>query len=147
MIRYVQGDLLSSDMAIIAHGCNTQGVMGSGIARQIRDKWPNVYAAYRQLYEQQGLALGTIQAVPTPDGRLVVNCMTQASFGRDGQQHVDYDAIASCIQALDQVAADRGVPEIGLPKIGAGLGGGDWRIIEGIIERNARHFRPVVYLI
>jgi O-acetyl-ADP-ribose deacetylase (regulator of RNase III) len=147
MIRYVTGDLLASDLKIIAHGCNTHGVMGSGIALQIRERWPNVYEAYRQLHQQQGLALGTTQPVSTPDGRIVVNCMTQAAFGRDGHRYADYDAIARCIQSLNQVAVDNGESVIGLPKIGAGLGGGDWTVIEGIINDNAREFIPIVYVI
>ncbi len=146
-MRYVHGDLLTSDLRIIAHGTNTHGVMGSGIALQIRNKWPNVYEAYRSLHQTQGLELGTIQPVSTPDGRIVVNCMTQPAFGRDGGRYADYDAIARCIQALNQVASDNGVVEIGLPKIGAGLGGGDWAVIEGIINSNAQEFTPIVYMI
>jgi O-acetyl-ADP-ribose deacetylase (regulator of RNase III) len=147
MIRYIKGDLLTSDLKIIAHGCNTHGIMGSGIALQIRERWPNVYQAYRQLYQEQGLQLGTIQPVATPDSRIVVNCMTQPAFGRDGGRYADYDAIAQCVHALNQVAMDHGVSEIGLPKIGAGLGGGDWTVIEGLIERNSKNFLPIVYVI
>lgn len=147
MMRYVKGDLLASDLKVIAHGTNTRGVMGSGIARQIRDRWPNVYEAYLRLHQEQGLVLGTIQPVATPDGRIVVNCMTQESFGRDGARYVSYAAIESCIHSLNAVATEHGVTEIGLPQIGAGLGGGDWRLIEGIINSNARVFDPVIYVI
>lgn len=33
-IIYKQGDLLSCPERVILHGCNAQGVMGSGIAAQ-----------------------------------------------------------------------------------------------------------------
>lgn len=144
MIRYVKGDLLASNMSVIAHGCNCHGVMGAGIARQIRERWPNVYEVYRLRHQVMGLELGTILPVRTLDGRLVVNCMTQKDLGSDGQ-YVDYDAIERCMAAMDANAQAWGVAEIGMPKIGAGLGGGDWDRIEDIIVRSAKNFMPVVY--
>lgn len=147
MIRYVKGDLLNSNLKVIAHGCNCQGVMGSGIARQIRDRWPNVYEVYNLKYQAMGLELGTILPVQTPDGRVVVNCMTQKNFGGDGRLYVDYDAIAKCISAIDASVENWDVSEVGFPMIGAGLAGGDWSLIETIIETNAKKFIPVVYVL
>lgn len=145
MIRYVTGNLLDSNMQAIAHGCNCQGVMGAGIAKQIRDRWPNVYEIYRLKHDKMGLELGSILPVRTLDDRLVINCMTQSGYGSSNQQHVDYDAIASCMAAMNDRAETWGVTEIGMPRIGAGLGGGDWERIEDIIVRSARSFIPVVY--
>ena len=42
MIRYVKGNLLDSDCTYICHQVNCKGVMNSGIAKQIRKKWPSV---------------------------------------------------------------------------------------------------------
>lgn len=145
MIRYVQGDLLNSNLKVIAHGCNCQGVMGSGIAAQIRAKWPNVYEVYKLKHTTMGLELGTILPVCTLDGRLVINCMTQDNFGRSGDRFVSYEAVESCMTLLNENAPGWGVAEIGMPKIGAGLGGGDWEVIEDIIIRNSKTFIPVVY--
>lgn len=145
MIRYVRGDLLASNLEVIAHGCNCRGVMGSGIAVQIRSKWPNVYEVYKLKHRVMGLELGTILPIRTLDGRLVINCMTQQDFGGGNKRYIDYSAIESCIAAMDNSVRDWGVAEIGMPKIGAGLGGGDWDQIEDIIVRNAKNFIPVVY--
>ena len=44
MIKFVTGDLLdkaeNGDYDIIVHGCNCFCVMGSGIAAQIRERYP-----------------------------------------------------------------------------------------------------------
>lgn len=145
MIRYVQGDLLASNLQVIAHGCNCQGVMGSGIARQIKEKYPNVYEVYKLKHQVMGLELGTILPVRTLDNRLVINCMTQSNYGRNNQVYVDYNAVESCIAAINHNVSNWEVSEVGFPKIGAGLGGGDWNKIEDIIVRNAKNFIPVVY--
>ena len=46
-------DLLSSKERIIVHQVNCRGVMGAGIAKQIKEKWPDVYTSYRDLLLQQ----------------------------------------------------------------------------------------------
>ena len=57
-IIYKKGDLLTTDADIIVHGCNCQGVMGSGVAKQIKEKFPNAYTIYKQREEEIGLRLG-----------------------------------------------------------------------------------------
>jgi len=145
MINYVTGDLLGAAQRVIIHGCNAQGVMGSGVARQIRQRWPNVYELYALRHRVFGLELGEIVPVGTPDGKVVVNCITQDSFGRDGNRYVDYDAIAACMERVNACAGQWGATEIAMPRIGAGLGGGDWTVIEAIITRHAKDFQAVVY--
>lgn len=145
MIRYVKGDLLASNLKVIAHGCNCHGVMGSGIAKQIRSKWPNVYEVYNLKHRVLGLELGTILPVRTLDDRIVVNCMTQYDYGKDGSLYMDYNAVDRCMVAINSNVEVWGVTEVGMPKIGAGLGGGNWDRIEDIIVRNAKNFIPVVY--
>lgn len=144
-ITYRKGDLLASNLKVIAHGCNCQGKFGSGIALQIRNTYPNVYEVYRLKYQVLGLELGTILPVRTLDDRIVVNCMTQYDYGKDGTLYIDYNAVDRCMAAINSNVEAWGVTEIGMPKIGAGLGGGDWNRIEDIIVRNAKNFIPVVY--
>ncbi len=42
-INYVNGDLFATDIKTIVHGCNAQGVMGSGVAKSIRENFPKAY--------------------------------------------------------------------------------------------------------
>lgn len=144
-IVYKIGDLLASTQKVIAHGCNSHGVMGSGVAWQIKKKYPNVFEVYALRHKVFGLNLGDIVPVATVDGRIVVNCITQENFGRNSTRYVDYDAIAQCIEKMDRHVKDWEVNEIAFPRIGAGLGGGDWNVIEEIIVKTARNFVPVVY--
>jgi O-acetyl-ADP-ribose deacetylase (regulator of RNase III) len=145
MISYVNGDLLGATQKVLVHGCNNHGVMGSGVARQIRARWPNVYEVYALKHKVFGLELGDIIPVGTLDGKIVVNAVTQDGFGRDGHRYVDYNAIETCFRKINDRVDVWEVAEVAMPRIGAGLGGGDWSIIEKIIVSTAKNYRPVVY--
>ena len=145
MITYIKGDLLGAAQTVIAHGCNCQGVMGSGVAKAIREKYENVYEIYVLKHKTFGLELGDILPIRTTDGKIIVNCMTQENYGRENIQYVSYDAIKACMDKINKKVLDWGVTEVAIPKIGAGLGGGDWNIIEKIIITAANNFTPIIY--
>jgi O-acetyl-ADP-ribose deacetylase (regulator of RNase III) len=68
MIYWKKGNLLESDCDYICQQVNCQGKMNSGIARQIREKWPVVYQNYmtkcsQSKYIRPELLLGDIQIV------------------------------------------------------------------------------------
>lgn len=145
MINYIVGDLLEAKEKVIVHGCNNYGVMGSGVAKQIRAKWPNVFDEYHLKYKVFGLELGSIIPVETTDGKIIVNAITQDGFGKDGARYVVYEAVEKCFILINEKAYDWNASEIAMPRIGAGLGGGDWTIIEDIITRTAKNYVPIVY--
>lgn len=140
-IQYRKGDLLTYPGKFIAHGCNAQGVMGSGVAALIKKKYPYAYKTYRQKYDVCGLNLGDIQILQCKD-KTVINLITQEFYGREPKRYVSYDAIALCMQTLEEYLYGE---EIAMPMIGAGLGGGKWEIIEAIIETELKTVQPVVY--
>lgn len=144
-LTYVQGDLLEAPQTVIVHGCNNKGVMGSGVARQIRARWPIAYDIYHAQFKLLGLALGTLVEVITDDDKIIVNAITQDGFGRDGAKYVDYEAIEQCMTILNMLMPQWGETEAAMPRIGAGLGGGDWQVIEEIISRTATNYMPIIY--
>lgn len=140
-IKYKRGNLLEADELHLVHGCNAQGVMGSGVARAIRDQYPQAYQDYRSAYQDGKVLLGNIISSAQKDGRVVHNAITQEFYGRDGKTYVSYWAIAETFSKLESY----NLGQIALPKIGAGLGGGDWRVIEAIIENCLVRTEATVY--
>lgn len=145
-IEYKTGDLLECDENIIMHGCNGRGVMGSGVAKLIKEQHPNAYETYRKEYNNKfsatlkPLSLGSI-IVAESNGKLIINAITQENYGRDENvQYTSYDAITNVIKNVNML----GVERVALPMIGAGLGNGKWSVISAIIEEYAQ-FVPVVY--
>jgi len=143
-IIYKVGNLRDAEELIILHGCNAQGVMRSGVAKVVREKWPEAYNEYRAAFENYGLSMGDT-VIAFSRGKKIINAITQEYFGRDGKQYVDYEAIRTAIRSVNKLADVVAVAVVAMPKIGAGLGGGDWNIISKIIEEESTNFQPVVY--
>jgi O-acetyl-ADP-ribose deacetylase (regulator of RNase III) len=154
-IKYVIGDLFEHRSLIVMHGCNAQGVMGSGVAATMRIRCDFAYQAYLHYHQQYGLNVGGVVAAKGVDAvsgleRVVFNAITQEFYGRDPNVvYVSYpgvqEACENAIKLLDGYGLGDS-PEIGLPLIGAGLANGDWGIIADIIESvSADTFQPVVY--
>ena len=139
MLREEIGNLITGKYPVFCHQVNCKGVMGSGVARQIRNEYPEVYHEYKFLCSNGNASLGKIQPVKTSDGRTCVNMFAQYSYGRDGQ-YTNYEAFKKCLENLRKwMQAKPELTEIALPKyIGCGLGGGKWDVIYGIIKDFAR---------
>lgn len=161
MIRYIKGNLITlakdGHFDVITHGANCFCTMGAGIAPQMAkafncDTFPMERSIHRgdinKLgtidYEIQNIVVskpitinGVTHKVPDFGGQdlVVINSYTQYRYGRnhaDGDKTpVDYDAIRLCMRKINHIFKGK---TIGLPMIGAGLAGGDWEIIEKIIE-------------
>lgn len=135
MIRYVEGDVLSTDARVIVHGCNARGAFGAGVAGAILRRYPESADAYQAAHKRGPLKLGAVIPSQTRDGKIILHAITQDRYGRPapGVRFVDYDAVETSMKRVAQMARD-GVPDymgstftrIAMPAIGAGLGGGDW---------------------
>jgi len=101
VIRTVKGDITTAS-GIIVHGCNAQGVMGSGVALAIRRKYPGAYEVYRNAYETHGLRLGTYTFWCDGDVT-VINAVTQEFYGKDGKQYVDYGAVEEAFKSVAEI--------------------------------------------
>ncbi len=60
MINEIHGDVLNTVDSIIIHCVNCQGVMGGGIAAQIKRRYPEAYDVYKETYENGLLVLGSV---------------------------------------------------------------------------------------
>ncbi len=144
IITYAIGNLLESPHRLILHGCNAQGVMGSGIAKQIRKKYPQAFEEYYAAYEKDMLWLGDVIFADCED-KIIANGITQQYYGRGGECFVDYEAINNVMEETHDYALKYGMEYVAMPLIGAGLGGGSWKKISSIIEDTFTDVIPVVY--
>ena len=138
----IRGNLLTSGEKIIGHGVNCRGVMGSGIALQIKERWPNTNMIYKQHCASRNWDRAMLGSVLTTNEKdlTICNIFTQFQTSRD-HRTVSYDAIADGFKNLDQLNLGR----VAIPQIGAGLGGGHWYSIVELINHYAPQTEIVVY--
>lgn len=137
MIQKHVGDLLAVPRGILVHGCNARGVMGSGIARSIREQFPLAYEDYLTRHKKFGLRLGDVILTRIGDERHIASAITQESYGRDpAVRYVSYDAIEQSFKVIALWAHSLKLP-IHFPLIGCGLANGEWPEVARRIERAA----------
>jgi O-acetyl-ADP-ribose deacetylase (regulator of RNase III) len=118
----------------IIHQANCQTTMGSGIAKQIREKYPEAFEADCRTTRGDITKLGSFSWVKARDGKYIYNCYSQFRYGRD-QRHTDYEAVYTGLSRIAEHATSMNLTSLALPyKMGCALGGGSWRVVSAIIE-------------
>lgn len=134
MVVFEHSDLLNVEDGIICHQVNCADVMGSGVAKQIIQKWPHVkedYHDYINTFMGKEDLLGRVHYSLVDTNLMVCNMFGQRNYGYDGKRYTDYEAFAKC---LERIRDSQILGTIHFPfGIACGLGGGNWEIILNMI--------------
>lgn len=140
MVQIINGDILNAKENIIVQQVNCQGVMGAGLAKKIRYKWPKVYTQYKDFCKTKNTLLGSVNVVDvseTKEVKYIVNLFGQEFYGRD-KVYTNYIAFEKGLKLI-MYNANKNNLNIAIPyKIGCGLAGGNWDVIYALIVKNAK---------
>lgn len=151
MIKHVTGDIFTSGADYILHQVNCQGVMGSGVAKQVREKFPKVFESYRKLClaHTSGAvnALGHAQIIPNGNGeQCIVNLFAQDKFGYDGKCYTDYEALRHSLGMVRDWVERQPGATIAIPYLmSCHRGGGNWETVSQIIEEELGHLNVTLW--
>jgi O-acetyl-ADP-ribose deacetylase (regulator of RNase III) len=138
------GDIFAGGPEVLIHQANCYHTMASGIAKEIRERFPEAYAADLLTPKDSLDKLGTYSAAAVTgpalavDGsekrlRYIVNLYSQYGH-KDGNRKTSYDAMFEGLMRIRDDARFSGL-EFGVPyKIGCGLGGGNWNVVLAILR-------------
>jgi len=144
-LRYVEGDATRPQTrgpAIIAHCCNDAGRWGAGFVMALSERFPVSREAYLDWFRVGSHdassgppALGEAQLVALGDGIYAANIIGQHGVGRsrDGVPPIRYEAVREGLRKVCGRALALGA-SVHMPRMGAGLAGGDWGAVERIVE-------------
>lgn len=141
-IRYIGGDAtapVGEGRKIIVHCCNDRGAWGSGFVVALSKKWWQPEHHYRAMGEYK---LGVVGVVPVSPEIYVANLIGQHGIAGDGDvPPIRYEAIRKGFQLLvrwwddDRERKPKQMrPALHMPRIGCWLAGGDWALIEPLVE-------------
>ena len=156
MITIKEGDLFSAPRGIICHQVNCMGVMGRGVAKTFKEKFPQAFKEYEHLcsvykcYHDSYRLLGTILVTENVH-ELRTTCCMFAQLNWRGHTNVcntEYAAFRECckrIAAWMDGSYSKDYP-INVPyKIGCGLAGGDWDIVYSILEEELHDYNVILW--
>jgi len=139
-INYVTGDAtnpVSDGKRIIAHCCNDAGYWNAGFVRALSARYHQPERDYRRWSKTTGpipFALGQVQFVKVKTGLCVANIIGQHGIrSHSNPKPIRYRALREGLARVRELALTHGA-SIHMPRIGAGLAGGDWKTIAEIIE-------------
>src|SRR5258705_81628 len=93
-IIHKSGNILDATENIIIHQVNCEGVMGAGLAKQLRNKWPIIYTEYKKLCDENRIKfmlLGKVQYIKVDEKKYVANMFSQLGIGTDKIQTIYSD--------------------------------------------------------
>lgn len=133
MIQFLTGDLFQSNADALVNTVNTEGVMGKGIALQVKRRFPKVFQAYQAAVKRGEIQVGKVQVVPTEEfsPRFIINFPTKTSWRKPSSLDFIKETLPSLVAAVIQY----GIKSIAIPPLGAGNGGLDWKQVRPQIEQ------------
>merc|ERR1712039_164091 len=153
-VHYVTGDASKAQYGkgkkVIAHVCNDQGRWGKGFVMSITDTWGKhpgkLYRKWHKDGAEAEFALGRVQLITLTDLLSLANIIGQNGIktGSKGPP-VRYDAIEHGLDAVCSMAARDGA-SLHMPRIGAGLAGGEWEKIQQILEAMIKRYSVSIYV-
>jgi len=140
-VIYVKGDATNPTgwkNRIITHCCNDSGFWNAGFVKALSRRWPEPERAYRRWStgsETLPFALGQVQFVRVAPGLCVANIIGQSGIRNRNTYPppIRYEAIREGLERVRQLALAHHA-SIHMPRMGAGLAGGNWQLIADIIE-------------
>lgn len=138
MVEIKIGNVFDTDAKYICHQVNCKGKMASGVAKEVRERYPDVYQEYMNIWKQStgfnSSLLGHAQFVKVEPNRIIVNCFAQYNYGYDGGQYTNIKALKLALSTVAAIAKQDN-SKVAMPyKIGCVRGGADWSIVEPMIE-------------
>ena len=141
-----KGSLFSSSCELLCHGVNCKGIMGAGIAAQIKIRCPGVYKSYKQrCFASPRPEPGEIQiCLDDTTKKFIGNLFTQKELGACAR--VEY--IETCIDEIIKANEGTDCPglyleSIAFPRIGCGIGGLQWEDVKPVLNKLTRYFKKV----
>jgi O-acetyl-ADP-ribose deacetylase (regulator of RNase III) len=145
MIISVQKDIFdtaNTGAQAIIHQANCQCTMGSGIAKDIRARFPEAYEADCKTKKGDASKLGRSSIAPISDDKkaqyphllYIVNLYGQFNYGLD-ERHTSYDALADGFKRIRDWAIGKKLKLLSVPyRLGSNRAGGDWQVVRAIVE-------------
>ncbi|MBU0777896.1 macro domain-containing protein [Patescibacteria group bacterium] len=140
-MKILKGDILLVESGIICQQVNCLGIMGAGLAKQVKERFPTVFESYKEKCQEylkisssDYYALGQIQICPIYNNLFIANIFGQRDIGPG--KKTSYDAVDLALNQL-KIFTSKNNRNVYFPRfMGCGYGGGVWDVYYEIIQHH-----------
>ncbi len=142
MLFYLTGNLFQSPAQTLVNTVNTVGVMGKGIAKQFKARYPDMFADYKKYCDDKSLTTGKLWLYRTPN-RWILNFPTKQHWR--SKSRVEW--IHAGLEKFAATYAEQGITSIAMPQLGCGNGGLDWETqVQPVVENVLGDLEIPIYI-
>jgi len=142
MITYVNGNLFDSEAQVLVNAVNTVGVMGKGIAKAFKDRYPEMFRQYRDLCKQERFDVGMLWIYKSPD-KWILNFPTKKHWR--SKSKLEY--VESGLQKFVEIYESENIESVAFPQLGCGLGGLNWETeVQPLMENYLSDLPTDIYI-
>lgn len=141
---FEHGSIFRSPAKILVSPVNCVGVMGAGLAREFKERFPAYFEDYKKACERKEIAIGSqLHTYQDQESRrILVSFPTKIHFSKPS----DIAYIHVGLSKLEAVAAIYPRKAIALPALGCGLGGLNYDKVLACITEFSHRVTNNVYL-
>jgi hypothetical protein len=134
-MKIILENVFNIKSGIVCQQVNCMGVMGAGLALQMRNVYPEVYTSYIKFCRINNPLLGKVLFVPINNQLIIANIFAQNSYKGKYICHTDYEAMIKCLRLVEEKGKDENLQIYFPHRIGCGLAGGSWRKVSSLINQ------------
>lgn len=138
---YRAGNIVDDDADLLVNTVNTVGVMGAGVARAFRSKWPTITIPYVAACNNGSFGETRCLLFDLPDGRKWAALATKNHW-RDLSE---YEWVKRGLETLADLAHGANIKSIAIPPPGCGNGGLKWKRVHPMVVNTLRGFDLRIY--
>jgi O-acetyl-ADP-ribose deacetylase (regulator of RNase III) len=133
--------LFDSPAQTLVNTVNVVGVMGKGIALEFKNRYPDMFVAYKTLCDEHKLDVGKLHLWRAKD-HWVLNFPTKTTW----RQPSKLDYIKSGLEVFCKSYKNMGITSVSFPPLGCGNGNLDWNEVRPIMEEYLSKLDIPVYI-
>lgn len=148
MIYEVDGDILETKAAAIAHGVAANDPMNQGLAAALHERYPAMHKDFHHWCRQRHPKLGSAWLWSGAGGVRVINLLTQDGGYEHGSkpQHATASSVNHALRALRKLIEKEQLASVALPHLAAGVDGLDWAEVRALVDNQLGDVAADVYL-
>ena len=129
MLTYHRTSLLESQAQTLVNTVNTVGVMGKGLAHEIKKRHPTMFKAYRKLCDERLLDIGKLWLWRDSD-QWILNFPTKVNWRNPSRMEYIQAGLEKFVEQFER----QGIREVAFPRLGCGNGGLEWSEVQPMMH-------------